>query len=197
MAPKLRAPGFANQALEMSFQSFVQFSTAGAPDCSSNTMNGMIYSMDYIRFLDVCRIDYNSSITPSNELSRVSLDEFKFEKAIKGLYRFQFEIPGYDSKNQTQQSFIDSKVSTITALNTAPKSWKLGQVFSDPPEILVLDSENKPLVNKTVIAFTWPESTFGKLTNNYNLDARKFALLSHKEVKTNGSGIAVFKNLTI
>ena len=52
--------------------------------------------------------------------NRLSLDEFKFAKLSKGLYQFTFQIDGYETSEDSLQTFLDSKVATLKPLNNAP-----------------------------------------------------------------------------
>jgi hypothetical protein len=62
--------------------------------------------------------------------------------------------------------------------------------------VKVLDSLGNPILNKTVVAFTWPEPSFGGAGSNYYLSATKFCYLTGSVSSlSDKDGVAKFENL--
>lgn len=119
--------------------------------------------------------------------------------APQATYTLSFASPSAPGVSSLQsRAFIHSSVARIYSIGPPPPlEQKIGAYFAQQPIVKVVDLSGKPVAGRSVIAFSWPESSFSGGSSAY-MDINKYTYLSgDTSLPSDDNGIARFTNLAV
>lgn len=122
----------------------------------------------------MCRIVKKSDYILTDSIGYASFSHINFERfqskcfhtltfnklrGPQGNYQYQFNATGGTGISETQYIYIESEVLMLKIVNETypPTEQIIGVPFATQPIVQILDYYGKPLINKYVIAVSWPE----------------------------------------
>ena len=175
-----------------------------APICDYEYRDSIKGSLEYIRFHDVCKVFLEGYSKQSDSKGKIEFDEFKIVSGPEAYYTFQLvaEVEGYDPVvSEEFSSYVYTTVYELESLNAyyMYKADDINEPLSIQPEVKIKDFNGNPMVNKTVIAFSWVDVYFGSEPGYKNSPSNRkfFALKNVVSQPSDEDGIARFTNLTI
>ena len=161
-------------------------------------------SLNYIRFHEVCKPILSGNVEKTDGKGKASFQNFMIQRGPEASYtlKYKVKINKYiDLLSDSFEFYAASEVNEIESLNDSPYiSYEfLNKPLSIQPSVKLLDINGAPIVNKTIIAFSWVEPRFINFEGMKNspTNNKYYELENYLSEPSDENGVANFTSLTI
>ena len=113
------------------------------PQCNTLRLFQLLYTLEYIRFGEICRPILRNIRASSDDEGIVTFPDFFIERGPEGTYNVAY-VSG-DALSEIEHTSVSSKAHTLN-VNTAPPLFiKIGEVISPQPEVTIIDDNGLPI----------------------------------------------------